>query len=202
MSGPTTFFSRLAGADYAALLGRLLPRGRAWNPDDPGLAGTLAGLGEELARVHNRLLDLLDEGDVETATELLDGWDRVFDMPDPCDPSPAVTVADRRVALHAKLVGRGGSQPALVRAAIEALGYASFEIQIPTLFRTDESATDERLYDLEWTPICYVWAATTPSIGWDRLLCFYATGARPAKPAHSLVIAIDGLRADEVTTPT
>ncbi len=199
----TGFFARLTGTDYQGLLLRLLPRGRAWTLDDPGLAGTLLAIGEELARASGRFLDLLDEADVETTDELLDDWRRVFSLPDPCDPSPPTTDAGWRQALHAKLVARGGMQPALVRIALDALGYAAdVELQQPVMFRADESAADERVYDYEWASFWYVWAETTPGIGWDRLLCLFRDGTAPIGHSHTRVITIDGLRANEVATPT
>jgi uncharacterized protein YmfQ (DUF2313 family) len=189
--------------DYAALLLALLPPGRAHTDEDPGLAGALAGLGVEWSRVEARLLAVIEELDPTTATELLDAWERAFDLPDSCDPTPPTTDAERREALKARLVARGGSQPAIVREVINAAGYdgLGIEILICTLSRADQQQADARLYDSTWANCWWLWAATTPPQGWERLECLFSTGDKPLKPSHSRVIFIDGLRPDEVTLP-
>jgi uncharacterized protein YmfQ (DUF2313 family) len=189
--------------DYAALLLALLPPGRAHTAEDQGLSEALAGFGVEWARVEGRLLDLIEELDPTTATELLDAWERNFGLPDSCDPSPPVTDADRRDALKARLIARNGSQPAIIREVINAAGYdgLGIEIQIANLFRVDTSRVDERLYDNGWANVWWIWAASTPPQGWTRLECLFSTGDKPLKPSHSTVFFIDGLRANEVTYP-
>lgn len=197
------YLAKRTGADYADLLLRHLPPGRAYSRHDEGLNDALAGYGIEWARVEERLLALINELDPTTATELLDAWERVFELPDPCDPNPPTTDAGRRELLKAKLVGRGGSQPAIIREVINAAGYAGLgiEIQIATLFRVDESAVDERLYDDTWTHAWWIWALVEPPQGFDQLECLFSTGDNPLKPSHSNVIFIDGLRANEVSLP-
>jgi uncharacterized protein YmfQ (DUF2313 family) len=196
-----SFFEKVTNAAYSSLLGRLSPRGKAWTftRAQTGLRLFFDAMGEELARAHNRLIDLIDESDPRTTTELIDGWERNLGLPDSCDPSPPTTLADRRAAAHAKLIARGGSQPGILYDVIEAAGYDSTEIQLGAMFRADESAVDERLYDDEaWAFVWFVWRATTPSQGWERLQCLLDR----IKPSHTIVNLIDGLRANEVTYPT
>ena len=197
------YLVKRTGSDYADLLLRHLPPGRASGRHDEGLNQALEGYGVEWARVENRLIDLIDELDPSTATELLAAWERNFDLPDPCDPVPPATDAERREVLKAKLIARGGSQPAIIRELINAAGYDGLgvEIQIATLFRADEGAADERLYDDTWTHAWWIWATTTPPQGWERLECLLSTGDKPLKPSHSNVVFIDGLRANEVGYP-
>ena len=195
------FFEKVSNADYSNLLGRLSPRGKAWTLTlaQTGLRLFFDAMGEELARINGRLLDLIEESDPTTTTELAPGWERNFGLPDPCDPSPPVTLADRRQAIHAKVIARGGSQPGLLSDVIEAAGYDSTEIQLGAMFRTDESASDERLYDDEdWAFVWFVWRLTTPTQGWERLQCLLDR----IKPSHTIVNLIDGLEANEVTLPT
>lgn len=191
------------GDDYAALLLALLPPGRAHTTEDPGLAGSLAGLGIEWARVEARLLAVIEELDPTTASELLDAWERVYALPDSCDPSPPSSDADRQDALAARLIARQGSQPAIIRDVINAAGYSGLgiEIQIADLFRADAGHADDRLFDSTWANVWWIWASSTPPQGWERLECLFGTGDKPLKPAHSTVFFIDGLRANEITTP-
>lgn len=192
------FFETLAGSDYADAMRRHLPRGKIWRAISAafGIAQVNDGLGPELSRAHNRLLDVLEEADPQTTTELLPGWERILDLPDPCDPSPPVTIADRRLLAHAKLIARGGLQKPIIQQVILAAGYDSTEIQIPTLFRADESASGERLYDDTYALVWFVWRATTPAQGWERLQCVLDD----INFSFSDVGLIDGLRANEVPT--
>lgn len=199
---PDKFSTRLDAESYAGLLRRLLPRGKIWSVDHPlsGLRAFLLGIGAEPARAHNRLLDVLEEADPSTTDDLIDDWERILGLPDPTDPSPPVTLADRRAVAHAKFIARGGMQPQNIYDIAQAAGYESdIEVQVPTLFRADESASDERSYDWDsWTFVWYVWRENPPALGWDRLLALLNI----VKHANTIVIAIDGLRVDEVATPT
>ena len=122
---PHLFAGRLADTDYRDLLARLLPRGKVWALGDltGGLALTLLGFGAELARVHNRFLDILEEADPRTTTELIDDWERILDLPDPDDPAPPTTLADRCAVAHARMIAKGGMQPYNVWAIAVAAGY-------------------------------------------------------------------------------
>ena len=195
-----SFFADLANTDYANLMSRLMPRGKAMAiiTTETGLKLSFRAYGEELARVHNRLLDLIEESDPRTTTELIDGWERVLGLPDPCDPSPPTTLADRRLAAHAKFIARGGSQKGILMQVIAAAGYDGTDIQLPELFRADESASDERGYDDTWVWVWFVWRATTPPQGWTRLQCLLDR----IKPSHTSANLIDGLEANEVALPT
>jgi len=192
-----------SSSDYAKLLLALLPPGRAHTAEDQGLSEALEGLGVEWARVEARLLAVIEELDVSTASELLNAWEAVYGLPDSCDPSPPASDSERQEALKARLIARNGSQPAIVRDVINAAGYSglSIEIQIAVLFRADEGHADDRLYDSTWANAWWIWASSTPPQGWDRLECLFSTGDKPLKPSHSTLFLIDGLRANEVTLP-
>jgi len=196
------FASYVSSDAYRDLVARLGPRGKIWRAFDTssGLYQTEDGYGPGLAFIHGRILDVLDEADPRTTDELIDDWERILGLPDPDDPTPPATLAERRQAAHATLIARRGTQPQILYDIAQAYGYESdVEIQVPTLFRADESASDERAYDWDrWTFVWYVWRLTTPALGWARLLARF----NKIKPANTIVIAIDGLRADEVATPT
>ena len=129
---------------------------------------------------------------------MLGGWERVLGLPDPCDPSPPTTITDRQAAAFARFIARGGTQLALLLEIATAAGYDGIEYQQTALFMPDVSTADERLYDEEWSFYWYVWRLTTPPQGWDGLLCLLERIA----PSYSVVQAIDGLRANEVSLPT
>lgn len=194
------YFPDLTKDEYAGLLARLLPRGAAIVSAvvASGLSGILDALGSEFARYHNLALTLLDEADVTTTTGLIDRWEGVLGLPGTCDPSPPTLLAERRATAHAALIRSLGSDPDAVIGIAEAAGYVASEIQIGDLFRADESASDERAYDSGWAFVWFIWATTTPALGWARLACLL----QPVIPSHSVLVTIDGLGANEVTTPT
>lgn len=112
------------GEAYARQLRELLPRGAAWNPEPGGpLAAVLRAIAEELAHVHQRGLDLIEEMDPRTTTELLPEWERALGLPDPCvaDPS-ALSLQARRESVHARYTALGGQTPAYFEALADALG--------------------------------------------------------------------------------
>ncbi len=142
--------STATGTDYRDLLLRLLPVGPAW----PRLAGTdlanlLHGLGDELARVHNTgPLRVMDEADPRTAEYMLDALERVYGLPSDC-MDPPTTVADRRLALHAKMIATGGQSAAYYIAVALALGY-TITITEPQQFRASSSRIGDAVWGDDW----------------------------------------------------
>lgn len=194
-------FTLKTSSDYVGALSRDAPRGKIWALVDyvtGGIAQTFSGVAEELARIHARFLAVLEEADPSTAVEMLDAWERVLGLPEPEDPSPPTVAADRQALASAKLIARGGSQPGLLSDVIENAAYTGVALELPTLLRADEGRSDDRAYDGDYVWIVYVWRATTPAAGWARLEALL----NRIKPAHCLFVTIDGLHADEVTTPT
>ena len=111
---------RATNADYSLLLRNLRPRGPAWPAEDRFLDGQAV----ELARVHNRALDLLDEADPRSSREMLADWEEQAGLPDDCSAGIATTLQERRAAVTAKLTSRGGSTIAFFEGIAAALGYA------------------------------------------------------------------------------
>lgn len=134
---------RATSDDYYRVLLSLRPKGPAWAEDD----NDLRGHAEELARTHNRAVDLLDEADPRSTLEMLAAWERVCALPDDCTPA-AVTLAERRDAIAARLASRGGQSSAYYIGVAAALGYS---ITI-TEFRpfTCESECEDPAYDETW----------------------------------------------------
>lgn len=108
---------------YQRLLQALLPRGRAWRSDDEVRDQILAGEAVELARVDERLDDLLVEADVRTAVELLGEHEIDFGLPDSCTTLSGMTTAERQTALLAKLRATGRLNKQYYIGLAATLGY-------------------------------------------------------------------------------
>lgn len=112
---------------YLNLLHDLLPRGQAWIRDmNSMLSRILEVAAAELARVHARALQLMNEADPRTASEMLSDWERVTGLPDTCS-AVATTIQERRMAVHQKWISRGGQSNLYWHDVAARLGY---EIEI------------------------------------------------------------------------
>jgi len=101
--------------DYLAQLQALLPPGPAWPKGaDASLTKMLTGLAQELARVDDRALQLVEEVDPRTTAELFIDWERVAGLPDACVTAFAgdQTTAQRRASLVGRLATLGGQSAA------------------------------------------------------------------------------------------
>lgn len=134
---------------YAGLLARLLPPGVAWMAyAGSRWRGVLSGLAAELARIHNRGRDLLDEIDPRTTDELLAAWERIADLPS------TGTTDERRAALRAALTAYGGQSASYLEGVCERGG---FTVQIDAgndmemqPFRCGLSGCDEPIRGIAW----------------------------------------------------
>ena len=175
-------------AAYARLLKGLLPPGRAWNLEsDSWLSKALLGCADQLAEIHARALDLMEETDPRTAWDTLDDWERILDLPDSCIETIPATDAGRRVAITQKLVRLGGQSRAYYEQLALAAGYtvAIDDNYRNTIFRTGRGRTGERLYSPEWA---HVWRLdvsppTGTALSHDELECVITRVA----PAHTVV---------------
>lgn len=131
---------RAAPGDYLHQLQSLLPVGQAWSRQ-PGatLTKLLDGIALELGRAHDRLVDLVEEADPQTTTELLGDWERVVGLPD-CCIGIASTVEARRAAVVARLAHRGGQSAAYYMALCAGYGWAI-------------TVTDYRLFRAGWSRV-------------------------------------------------
>lgn len=112
-------FSALA---YARQLKRLLPPGRLFALlTDSWLSKALHAIATELARIDARGLDLLEESDPRTTSELLEDWERVLALPEPGEQLGA-TEAERQAEISWKVVARGGQSIAFYVAVAAAMG--------------------------------------------------------------------------------
>jgi len=107
---------------YSMALKLILPKGRLWRADDSTFMGKLCNsIAYELARFHNRLIDFMDEATPATADETIDDWEEMYGLPD-VEGSPSTALADRQLALAAKVRARGGQSPEYFERVLAALG--------------------------------------------------------------------------------
>lgn len=144
---------------YASMLRKLLPPGKAWEAE-PGsvLASLLSALSLEPARVHERALQLIEEADPRTATELLPDHERMVGIDqDACVQN--ATIAGRRAAVVAKRTADndGPSSTPRVTELAETTGYG---IQIRKHFKpyTCVSPCNAPFYDEPWVHVWDVFA--------------------------------------------
>jgi len=146
-------------AGYLAQLQSLLPPGDLWSrAAGAGLTRLLGGLAEEFARIDGRAQDLLREADPRTTEELLEDFERVAALPDPCVPD-VQSIGERRQRLVQKLTGRGGQSRAFF---IELAGRLGFTITITEYrpFTAISPCTDP----INNEPWCHVWRVNAPAV--------------------------------------
>lgn len=108
---------------YVRPLLQLLPPGPIWEYESgDDMYELIRAMSYPFVRVAERVQDLLEEYDPRTTTELLSDWERVLDLPGD-NPNPATTVAGRRAAVHALLLGHGDPTLGFYEGVAEGLGY-------------------------------------------------------------------------------
>lgn len=190
-------------ADYTEKLKELLPPGKFWTRALTSVAHQLyTALAKSFGRVVDRAVDLEAEMDPRTTTELIEDWERIAGLPDPCTTAPTL-LEERRAALTARIISRGGwsggpSVPFLT-SVITALGYAEEDILIRRFHLepfTCESECDDFLYSDEggWR---FVWEVIVEHGALDaQLQCQidkYALGALGVTFAFPLMSFGDGV---------
>lgn len=150
---PTPFDLRAAA--YGRLLKNLLPRGLVWLLEESSvISRTLKGIANELARVDERALDLIEEIDPSTTSELLEDWERVLGIPDGCVLQLAPTEAERRQVVVQKLLARGGQTPAFFESIATAVGATSTVEELrPYVLRCGFRSRD-RCYGVDYA---FIW---------------------------------------------
>jgi uncharacterized protein YmfQ (DUF2313 family) len=116
---------RRSGDDYAQALIGLLPFGQAWPRHRLStLVLTMQGVADYWGFVDSRAADLLEiESDPRATIELLTDWERNWGLPDPCLTDPPTGMAERRIALVAKMTLLGTQSRAFFYGVAEAFGY-------------------------------------------------------------------------------
>ncbi|MNU43023.1 hypothetical protein D3C71_317990 [compost metagenome] len=109
--------------DYSAQLLALLPPGPAWDLEAvPELVAVLEALAREFARVDARAFDLLGEMVPSGVRELLQDWERVLGLPDPCLGTDG-GFAERRAEVVRRFGEVGRQDPLYFVEIARKLGY-------------------------------------------------------------------------------
>lgn len=114
---------------YLSYLQGLLPQGAAWTRErDAILTKILNIIAFELAMVDARASDLIREADPRTTLEMLEDWEVVAGLPDPC-VLDVQTIQERRTRLVQKITRRGGQSINYFKAVANDIGYSNIEIR-------------------------------------------------------------------------
>lgn len=201
-------------ADYVEQFRRLLPPGPIWSMGSGDeLHGIASGQADEAARIHGRVLDLLNtEADPRTTSEMLDAWERNWGLPEHCMPA-STTDAERRARLAAKVAAQGGQSQAYYEAIAFAFGITLTSITEPRAFRagdrcaatgTVEASLQGRCWSTDWH---FVWIVNAPAqtvtvfrandnAAGDRVRYWGSEGLEclfnKYRPAHTIVVWIWG----------
>jgi uncharacterized protein YmfQ (DUF2313 family) len=147
-------------ADYRRQIDTLLPEGAAWRSSGDG-AGVrdhlLDAAAVEYARIHNRLLDLIEESDPRTTGEMLTDWEQAAGLPDDCT-GLADTLQERRNQLVAKITQRGGQSRQFFIDVAAALGF-TVTITEFSPFQVGSSSVGDPLAGEDWW---FAWQINAP----------------------------------------
>ena len=115
---------------YKQLLINLLPLGRLWQPDEqPVFSALLRAIGVELARVDQRVVNMLAEADPRTTEEIIERWEAMLGLPDPCI-GEILDLNERRNKIVQETTNVGG----LSKAYYEYIGsQLGFDITVKNL---------------------------------------------------------------------
>ena len=139
----------MIASDYRKQLELLLPKGPAYDPQNGSvLLDFLSGMAEELARIDARTIDVLNEADPRTTTELFTEWLETVGIPDGCSVY-ALTPEDERTQLIQKLTKQAGQTPAFYIDLADALGYGA-RVEEFQEFLVDRNVVGDPLYDEYW----------------------------------------------------
>jgi len=172
--------------DYTSDYQAHLPSGAIWPRAADSVATEFArGQTIEFGRVDERAAQLLLEMDPRSTTELIDDWERVTGLPDPCVESAPTTLEGRRAAITSRIIARGNGGPSqtFLLEVLAALGYASSDVVIRRFHLpafTCESACNDALNpdDVGWP---FVWEIIAKHGALDQqLVCQFEKRYAPA----------------------
>lgn len=147
--------------DYRRLLLQLLPQGMAWpRASDSTLARFLDAVAVEFSRVDQRAGALFAEVLPATTSELLEEWERVAGLPDPCVADQPQTLQSRRAALVARLAGTGGQSIDYFIGLAADLGY-TITIEEFRPFRVGAAVVGDSLTNGDWA---HTWRINGPEV--------------------------------------
>ena len=194
--------------DYLRLLQSLLPKGKAWTRALASkLTEYLYAEAEELARIDNRVQDLIKERNTLYANELIAEHELDLGLPDECTRDLTLALTERRAAANAKLITTGGQSKEYFISIANKYGYEA-EIEEYTPFWCGIDACGDpvgpvaNIYYWKFTIytdetpipfICGVSVCGDSLNGVSELLNAVFCYAEKYKPAHTkLIIATAG----------
>jgi uncharacterized protein YmfQ (DUF2313 family) len=187
-AGGDVVISPVTPSRYGRQLQQLLPRGSLWRTDaDAWLMKSLVAIGDELGRVEDRGVDLINEADPRTADETLEDWEAMLGLPDEEVPTLPATTAGRRLAVTQKFVRQGGQTAAYFIALAAACGYTAtvYDAYGATVFRAGHRA-GERCAGALWA---YAWKMIVqPPSGTALTHAEFEACIRKAAPSHTTVV--------------
>ncbi len=166
-------------ADYLRSLIKCVPGGLTFpQSPDSNWYKLLDAFSQEFARIDADANRLVTEAFPTTTDELLENWERVVGLPDACTTG-SETVDQRRAAVLAKLVGRGGGSVDYFLNVILAMGYT---VTITELFGfiIGESIMGTPLSDDD---MAFGWLITAPTSIPDH--ASFECSINLLKPAHT-----------------
>ena len=129
---------------HASAMKMLLPSGRLWRLDAGSvLSLVLLAAGDELERISGRAVDMVEEADSATTTELLPDFERELLLPS------TGTDAERRLRIVALEKREQKSRPTDIQVALAPyLDLAEVDVDVIEISRADAIATgvDEDIY--------------------------------------------------------
>lgn len=140
---------------HAELLKRLLPP-VAYDPNASLLSAEIVAEGNALDAAQVAAELILTEADPRTTYQLLPDWERVLGLPDPC-VGALPTIEQRRSAVMAKVVMRGGQSRAFFISLAAKLGFVISITEFTPW--TVMSAVSAPLCGWEW---CLAWRVNAP----------------------------------------
>lgn len=184
----------LTDADYLNQLQALLPKGPAWEDDDPEL---LNAWSQEFARIQARIDNLIDEADPRTTFELLLDYERIFGLPTDCMTGVEQNLQQRRNALVTQMITIGGQSRAYFIALAAMAGFAITITEFDPF--TVASTVNEYIYGMDWW---FAWQINAPQQSVNYFLMTSAVNEALAmwgnnlleclinryKPAHTIAI--------------
>lgn len=160
----------LGAENYLHQLQSLLLRGAAWTREvGSTLTNLLTGIAQEFARIDARTDDLINESDPRTTNELLEDWERVAGLPDPC-VTIEQTIEQRRVALVSKVTMQGGQSRPYFIDMTASMGYPNATIEEYEPFLCGMSGCGDAIWSEDDR---YVWQINLPS---DGAITYFSCG--------------------------
>lgn len=159
---------------YLNMLMALMPRGLLWDDlqHDPDFIGLFESSAEELAILHAREDDLLNEADPRTTYQMLNEWEAAHALPDPC-VDDTQTIQQRLDSLYAKVTNKGGQSIPYFIALAESLGY---QVTITEFSRwTVSDRVNKPLYGQSWQ---FAWQVNAP----EETISYFTMRGRVDEP--------------------